>query len=239
MESQYVVQATIRHAETDSLRIPDANKESVQVLLSLGESRLTALVEAVKSARLARTTEQFSEGVASSFPEEQRATVSDIVSLLLTLEAVRSANDISPEEFVEDLLVAADAASLTPTDYDRESILAYLLQIFACERTIGAVVKARNLVLENPAIFLHARILTDIRPVFLRDSKEPPVLGVIQHTLRLTYASDSGQREFYVSMDSLDLTKLGEVVSRAIEKDTTGTELLRSATLQRFEPSGD
>jgi len=33
--------------------------------------------------------------------------------------------------------------------------------------------------------------------------------------------SDSGRKEFYVSMDSLDVTRLGEVVSRAIEKDTT------------------
>jgi len=57
--------------------------------------------------------------------------------------------------------------------------------------------------------------------VFLSDPREKPVLGVVQHTLQITYMSDSGRKEFYVSMDSLDVTRLGEVVSRAIEKDTT------------------
>jgi len=184
-------------------------------------TRLGSLVQAIKSAKLAKNRGKFSEGVASSFEEKERGTIQDVVSLLLTLEAVRSRHRVSPEEFVEDFLDTAETTSLMPADCDRKSISEHLLHIFTCGHTIGAIAKAGNLVLDNPAIFLDSRILTDVRPVFLSDPREKPVLGVVQHTLQITYMSDSGRKEFYVSMDSLDVTRLGEVVSRAIEKDTT------------------
>jgi hypothetical protein len=221
------------------LNIPDADKESVKALLTLTQSQLGSLVDAIKGAKLASTRNKFSEGVASFFDEKERRAIRDVVSLLITLEGVRSSHRVSPEKFVEDFLDAAEAASLRPAEYDRKAISEHLYHIFACERTIGAIVKAGKLVIDNPSIFLDSRILTDIRPVFLIDPGESPVLGVIQHTLQITYLSDSGEKEFYVSLDSLDLARLREVVSRALEKDTTTAKVIESAGLQCFDVSGE
>ena len=228
-----------KHAGDAQLKIPDADKESVKALLSLTQSQLGSLVQAIKNAKLAKTRGKFSEGVASSFEDKERGTIHDVVSLILTLEVVRSRNGVSPEKFVEDFLDSAEAASLMPEDCDQKSISEHLLHIFTCGHTIGAIVKAERLVIDNPSIFLDSRILTDIRPVFLSDPRERPVLGVIQHTLQITYISDSGNKEFYVSMDPLDLTRLGEVVSRAIEKNTTTAKVIESAGLQFFDASGE
>src|SRR5262249_12235531 len=109
-----------------------------------------------------------------------------------------------------------------------------IASILACELSLGAVAKARDIIYENDRVFVDGRILTDLRPVFRANASDPPLAGVVVHTLRITYCSSEGHRRFYAVLDLDDLKKLKTVIERAIQKDNTIRKMADSAKLAIF-----
>jgi hypothetical protein len=77
--------------------------------------------------------------------------------------------------------------------------------------------KAMDVVLDHSHVFFHAKILTDIRPVF--NTKGDSIdAAVIVHNLRIHYEEDSDHKDFYVALDTSDIQELREVLDRADTK---------------------
>lgn len=98
--------------------------------------------------------------------------------------------------------------------------------------------KASDLLTEYDRIFGDARIVTDIRPVFMEDPQKMANGAVIVSTLKVQYQDSRGISDFYVALDTQDLVALKKVVDRALSKiDTVKAELDR-ANLEYFTGGG-
>ncbi|MBA7656344.1 hypothetical protein ES703_64268 [subsurface metagenome] len=88
------------------------------------------------------------------------------------------------------------------------------------DESFGLINKALQLYSEYQNLFLDARILTDLRPIFKSNLKEGPAGGIIVHNLKVIYQSkhDSRSQEIFLALDSADLDTLIKVLERAKEK---------------------
>ena len=88
--------------------------------------------------------------------------------------------------------------------------------------------KAAGVALDQDHLFYHARILTDVRPVF--DEKGDTVsAAVIIHNLRIHYGENSDHKDFYVALDTGDIQLLREALDRADKKAKRLQELLNAS----------
>jgi hypothetical protein len=88
--------------------------------------------------------------------------------------------------------------------------------------------KAMGVAADQDHIFLHARILTDIRPVF-NNKGDSVDAAVIVHNLRIHYGQDSDHRDFYVALDTNDIQSLREALDRADTKAKCLQGLLKTS----------
>ena len=59
------------------------------------------------------------------------------------------------------------------------------------------------------------RVLTDVRPIFGSDPEGDPKGVVIAHTLKISYHEGRQIKEFFVALDSEQLSELAGVLERA------------------------
>ena len=84
---------------------------------------------------------------------------------------------------------------------------------------------AIDLSYEYTNLWMGARILTDIRPIFSQDATA--VEGsVVSHAFRLRYSSVEGRHELNVAMDESDILHLAEQCERALQKAKTARALM-------------
>jgi hypothetical protein len=84
-------------------------------------------------------------------------------------------------------------------------------------------------------VFTHARIFTDIRPLFREDLHSRPCTAAILNTLQLTCLHGGDLVDFYVAMDEDDLDSLEKVVDRAKRKTANLKELVKDMGLTCLE----
>lgn len=113
----------------------------------------------------------------------------------------------------------------------------HLIQILRCEKSIGVTSKALSVMTDHARIFTDARILTDIRPVFGSDPNETPGAAVIVHTLKIEHRSDHEPKDFFVALDSVDLSRLDAVVRRAKLKERSLKRFSKRNKVSILEPS--
>jgi len=87
----------------------------------------------------------------------------------------------------------------------------------------GIISKIDDLRTESQHVFCHARVVTDLRPVFGSDVQKGPMAILVTHNLKIAYhgSGGSGTHELYVSMDASDLSELKDVILRAEAKAKT------------------
>jgi hypothetical protein len=108
-----------------------------------------------------------------------------------------------------------------------------------CIRLSG---KAWDLTTEYEHVFLAARILTDVRPVFKGDVDEEgttPAAAVIMDTLKLDFYGPNGDvRSLYIALDREDLDSLESAVKRGIRKTDSMSKFLADASLPSWNANG-
>ena len=97
--------------------------------------------------------------------------------------------------------------------------------------------KALALATDYQRLFSDVKVLSDIRPVFGERVSDAPLGAVVIHSLRIGFAEDGEEREFFVTLDSKDLRELQAGISRALEKDATLRRFMEQSKLQLFETS--
>jgi len=81
--------------------------------------------------------------------------------------------------------------------------------------------KAYGLLTESERLYNRARVITDLRNVFLESPDEKPAAAVIVHSLRITFAKRGAaeKEDFYVEMDIQDIDDLKSALDRAALKE--------------------
>jgi hypothetical protein len=170
----------------------------------------------------------------TSIPELRNAVPAEVeraFDALCSLYQGRTYFEVEPNTFLSDL---EDTLKTKPgwTSIDWTQFRKRLERLFNVE-SLSLSAKAVLLQLEHERRYHEARVLTDVRPVFGADPSVPPKAAILNHTLRLAYHDNSSEiREFYIALDSIDLSEFIEVLVRAQEKERSLSAYFDAAHLR-------
>lgn len=113
----------------------------------------------------------------------------------------------------------------------------FLKKVLSFHSTLGVVAKAGNVLVDHERIFVDARILTDIRPIFHPDVSEAPNAAVVVHMLRITQRDILAKRKtLYFALDGNDLRSLRDLLDRAIKKEETLKKAMEPSQIKLLTP---
>lgn len=170
----------------------------------------------------------------SSVRSAQSREFNQVAEALAALYGQKSVRDASVQEFVEDV---CDAMELLPSEElklphaEREEFRQKLTTLLSAD-VFSLVSKAYDLATEDERIYCHARILTDLRPIFGGNVEDGPRAMVVMHHLKLGFHEGSERhQEFHVALDSDDLEALRKVIDRAEAKARSLKSTLKGTRL--------
>jgi hypothetical protein len=215
--------------------VPEPLRAGIKALIQLDDEGANGLLEALSqcSPSLKRDglLQQLRERLGSRF---EPAQLELLVDGLFTLASGAASGDQSAAEFAAAI---ASAPELGVSADLRNATERRILGFLTCEPLV-VTSKAIDVINEQPARFIAARILTDMRPIFGTDVNLPPVGAVVGHTLRIAYVTARRREEFFVALDADDLDELEEAVKRARQKAFTTAGFLRGADIRDLSPRG-
>lgn len=219
-----------------TLTIPERYKESFANLVRMRPEELEALKTAVSHAHAKSSIFAFVSELAEKSPAG--LNFHDLHPLFGMLGSLARllADEVwsSAQEFVGELIRAAKAENLRPSDGDWDRLSQALAAFFASDSSLAITSKASELLSENERRLCaeNCRVLTDLRPIFPRGAIGHPNAAVLQHILKIAYHDNTGEvREFYVALDSDDLRQLRNILERAVAKEASLGQQLRQATI--------
>jgi len=220
-------------------QIPPYREDDVLALLKMEPEQLLQLASAFANAPLEASVKKFIDGVEHS--AQNSPHVRDLAPLFLSLKLAQLTAKESVETFVKDLI--EEFRLLLKTDLEQDTAyweqLSELMQKILSSKGMSWIAKSLQLQQENARMYATARILTDIRPVFGENHHLPPPMGVVLHTLKLSYFTNDGkENDFHVVLDRLDLKQLRDVIDRALVKEATLANMKTSFPILQIEGEG-
>jgi hypothetical protein len=105
------------------------------------------------------------------------------------------------------------------------------------ERSVGTAAKAGPVLTQHERIFVGARIMTDLRPIYHLDVSEKPDAAVIIHMLRITQRDNFGvHSDQYFALDSNDIAAMKELIDRAEKKEKTLKSIMQNSGVTVLDP---
>lgn len=197
----------------------------LQVLHQVGGALLTA-IPTLDSSALSHDLCQ-----ATQLPNHY---IAPLITVLWRWAMIQRHMDVDPATFLDVLRtnllgLAEDVWSREDTQrWDERRLL--LLQMLKSESALGTSAKAGELLMMQDSLFLKARVLTDIRPVFTDQGEQ--IQGYIPfHTLGITTIKDGEEHQLHLVLDYHDLQQLQEQVKRAMNKEHIIREQLSAANI--------
>lgn len=154
-----------------------------------------------------------------------------VVDALIGIHGLRSAEGWGIDETARAIAWSLDDLD----DAARSRLVARLVRALESEGLL-LTSKALDVLTDHDRVYLEARILTDLRPVFLDDPTSGIQAGVIVHTLRINHLVDGAEASFYVALDEADLEDLQGTLDRAVEKADHLRGFAAQAELDLYQP---
>lgn len=205
-------------------------QEEVGEILALDPESFSTLVSALKETRLTVIPSTLALELAPKVQTISQRHLEEIVTLLLSLCSLRDQFDSSTREVSE----SASRAIREASDEDRERIKDRLVELLSLE-SLNIVAKSGSLQTNQERWMRRVQILTDMRPVFGSNPKDPPKAAVIMHMLKLSYFEDGEAKDFFVAMDTNDINDLYVQLERASLKAGSLKSLLAAAQVTYVE----
>lgn len=213
----------------DALRIPPQVVDDVRSLLALTDKGKRRLIEALDDAPRFAPVSSLVPIVRDSLEASNDRAGRVLLAILSAVSQVEPPD--WPSKRVAEEIVKSEVLDLD--EAERVAATEFLVGLMELPAMITSA-KASDLMTEYDRIFGDARIVTDIRPVFMEDPHELANGAVIVSTLKIQYQDDRGLSSFYVALDTQDLVALKKVVDRALLKIDTVKERLDKAELEYF-----
>ncbi len=221
-----------------NIRIPDQHRQTffeIAKLPDLAITELFSILETISPAikhqdavmRALDSTKQISS-------KDARAIAAVLLSVYSALEYSGKRLNVFMEELIESLYDVQYEKSVAPApapDPEEKQILSDKLTKLLSIPSIRLISKATSVVFDCDNILKHARVLTDIRPIFGYDDTDSILGSVIVQTLKLEYVKDDEEKEFYVSLDNQDVDNLITMLQRAKHKADQSRDLLKEANV--------
>lgn len=213
-----------------AIRIPEHQLEAFGRLLRLSSSEWDAVINALQKATPAIPMDDFSENVASHLGV-LAGRAKDVVLVLASMLSLRDNFPAPVEKLLDELRNAARSKELKFSEDEWNCFATHLRKFFAAETALETVAKAQNVTYEEQRILIDSRIITDLRPVFRQQIGSKPEAFIVTHALRIAYHENEQTKEMYFALDKEDLKKLHDVVARAIQKEATLKNVVKSTTV--------
>ena len=219
--------------------VPEKHYKALELLFELSENKLDEIEKALESAEPALLTRDLATHISeeTSLPLEDTR---EILGVLVSLYMAKNRTSFEIGEFVTEIyqsIKRVKKPDLKPPD-DWEKIESFLLRVLSMDSSLGATSKALDLMTSHERRFCHARIISDLRPIFTSDPTKDPVATVIVHGLEVAYhPAEEVERleKLFVAMDLRDLRKLKEVIDRAIYKHASIQNLCKRSNILCLE----
>ena len=200
-----------------NLRIPSRYKPGLDAAVALSAQRVSELSQALRDTPRHLTTRRLARDVANAIPDLSVDAVEEMLEALLSLIALPPEDGLAPAELAHDVAWSQDLSLETD---EREAFAANLTILLGLE-TLVLAARAHDVVTEAERVFHDARILTDLRPVFLPGARiaDGPRAAVLVANLKVEYHEGRGPiNSVYFALDHSDLVRLQSVVERALSK---------------------
>ncbi|MYA63081.1 MAG: hypothetical protein F4139_12170 [Gemmatimonadetes bacterium] len=204
------------------LTIPDAHQQSLIKLLSLSPEVRQNFLDAIKASKPTLVLPHFAKQVGQSADIPVSDAMS-YLSLLGSLFLFGEAHGLRPAAIAVAVSSAVESHALKDWSdaSERKQFDDFLTDALGLRTEIGVLTKALDVLVQDPHPLASARIITELRPVFLGESEGMTIAaGMIVHSLKLSsLKSDGSEEDYFVSMDCLDLREFKQVIDRAMKKE--------------------
>ena len=216
--------------------IPEQYRQGLIGLLNLKDGDMDLLLRAIKEVA---PSPEFNELKAQLISKTNDIKGNDeIIDSLLSMYGARAGCELSLVDFVEGITRAVRESDefFSKLEHQDSGYIKDTLTRLLDIDTINDSIKAVQLLTDHPNTLTNARIYTDIRPVFKKDTTEALACALVVHTLKLSFLQGDHEEEFFVAMDDRDLDILLRVIERAKDKGRFVNSLLKSADIAHLEP---
>ena len=203
-----------------SIPIPKAAHRPLKDLIELSPERVEKLRNAVSNSKPSLSVDRFSRDVAESFDTADRPKIQNIVRELCRMEYGRINSEISAAEFVDSLMTTVGASATDDfnlSETETKSLCERLNTFIGSQRSLNVVAKALSVFADHGRVFIRAKILTDIRPIFADDAKTVDAAAIV-HNLSINFIEDDESKTIHIALDSHDTSALRKVLDRADRK---------------------
>lgn len=209
------------------LQLPERYRPGFRRVLLLSDEATAALASALSEAPPALLPDQLAQSVAERthalVPDVSQEEVVSIVEALISLYSLRDYLNIEIPEFVDNLQQAATKSEgILEEIEDAEALFqSRFSRLLGLDGSLEIASKALGVLLDSERVFVRARLLTDIRPIFRADPNQPPAGLTITHTMRIEYREGSRDEQFFVSLSPSGIRQLRDALDRAEAKEVS------------------
>ncbi len=217
-----------------SIELPEKALPDLKRIAGIDEARFDALMNAVRETEPALRKAAFLSKLSSKLPDFDEEDVQSVIRAAFILYRIKERTGLSGTELSE--LISQSTSKAAEEDFPaskRETLKARLAVLLNLDKSLGVSAKALDVMTEHQHIYCAARILSDIRPVFTEQLESPSAM--IIHNLQLGYHEDGRHHDFYVALDTDDLTQLKKVIERAEKKNDALVSVLNAAKIRYLE----
>jgi hypothetical protein len=216
--------------------VPRQYQAGLAKLVQFDDDLQLKLLDALASEEPTVNFNRLIDRVAAKVDEVQQGEVDDVLRSVVGLYLRRTNYEGSTSDMIEGILRAPTLGIDEKNQEHYREYFGRLLGIVA----LDATAKALNLAVDNERVFYNARVLTDVRPVFVEDpvnnSSEEPYAAIATHTLKLSYYEGGDTKDFYVALDNEDVGTLQEVLERADAKAESVKAMLAPTHVRYLDP---
>ncbi len=220
--------------------IPKRYKTGFELLWKMSDTAFTVLYKAIISSPLTFSPVRLADTVSSSVVDltqkEVRNILTSVGSLIPLIERERKTSDKVIEEITEVIKEEISKSNESSLDESDEGRFKQALEtLIGCEQLYYAA-KSVDLITEAENIFISAKTVADIRPIFSADVSATPKAGMIVHTLHLHFhfGEEAEHRDIYMAMDGNDIKALKAVIERAEAKGKSLEGLLNKTGMTKL-----
>jgi len=212
-----------------SLNISPSTYPALEKIVALSDKDYSDLIKALGETGAALTPEKCAENISKKVTSLKASDITIMVSVLI---ALYGAKDIGKDssEFSDDI-IAAISASPSSSNFGAEKLETLkrrIGELFLLEGNLQITSKALEIMVQHDRIFLEARILSDLRPIFT-SSPEKAEAAVVIHNLQIRFRESGMVKSSYFALDNGDLKKLKDMIERA-EKKTNALKAIAKAS---------
>jgi hypothetical protein len=213
-----------------TIPVPAKAYEALAAIVDLGRERVTRLAALVSAKRgtvhLPNLTGVIHEWAQElEIPEEVLAKA--ITGVIIPVNSLRTEYDLSQPAFVEAFRNSVEqrANSEWKKKYADKwpEIADALVPMFAPDNFFSMAIKTAQLLGSQPAIFLDAKVLTELRPIYDEAADNIRTL-LMTNTLVLTYSRNGSPQTIHVAMDLDDLQTMLATLQRASKNNSVAED---------------